>query len=47
MSDDERMTIDERYKYLHPMKKRYKEADKRTKGEDTWIARSSGVGGSL
>lgn len=43
MSDDERMTIDERYKYLHPMKKRYKEADKGTKGVralDSTIIRS-------
>ena len=32
MSDDERMTLDERYKYLRMMKKRYEQANKQEKG---------------
>lgn len=33
MSADEAMTIDERYKYLRQMKKRYQKADKKEKGQ--------------
>jgi hypothetical protein len=33
MSDDDRMSIDERYKYLRRMQKRYREADRKGKGE--------------
>jgi hypothetical protein len=32
MTTEEKMTIDERYKYLRTMKRRYREADKKTKG---------------
>lgn len=33
MSDNEKMTIDERYKYFRMMKKRYKQANKQEKGQ--------------
>ena len=33
MSTEEKMTIDERYKYLRLMKKRYEQATKHQKGQ--------------
>ena len=33
MSKEEKMTIEERYKYLRMMRRRYRSADRRTKAE--------------